>query len=493
VKAQEHTIARASRTAAALGLAAVLVLLAGAPALAAGVSVRQISAQAPSAAAAQTPADGDCAGQAAKVPAQETSKTLASAPAQAVDSTQETSKTLASAPEQNADSPQPTSKTLASEAAQAVDSAQETSKTVASLPAKGSASASPGKADESEEEPAEEAQAVEAPAAGQKAAKEQPSAAPKPAPTPAAHFDVSMMQIAVEAMVVEVNETFARDLGVDLVLTPRTDATPDNLELEGSTSKFPLDLDQLPVPVFEPDVGSKLDYGNPRSPGGRVDFLNRGRYGRLKGRVQALLEMGEAEIRTRPIVIALNGTKASIETVDEVPFQDIVFDGKGKAVLQVKYEKVGVKLDITPTIVEPVEKEMITLNLSNIEVSDVSHFITVRQVNRPVFVTSNAQSPKVTLHNGETLVIGGLKSRREVVMENRVPILGRIPLLGWLFKSHHKEIRDIDVLFYVTPYILPPGTNPILPFDFEHREVLYEPLASPQVGSMFEDMDPNEE
>lgn len=314
------------------------------------------------------------------------------------------------------------------------------------------------------------------------AAHAQDGGAPAGAETEKPGYDLSMMQVAIEARVVEVNENRSRDLGVDSIFDRRTGA-PSTLEVEGAASKFRPNLDALPGLVFDPSEGYVLSQSS-QTPGLNLEVVDEGNYGQLTGKLRALVERGDAEIRSRPIVVALNGTPAIIETVDEIPFQDIVHE-KGTYVLIVKFEKVGIKLTVTPSIQEPLEKELVELDLSNIEVSGVSRYETVRQVNRPVFVTSNANT-KVVLHNRETLLIGGLKSRREVVNENRVPILGALPLVGWFFRSEHRELRDTDIVFSITPHILPPGTNPILPFDFTNRAILDEPLASPTVDEPFD-------
>ncbi|MFC1601592.1 type II secretion system protein GspD [Candidatus Sumerlaeota bacterium] len=311
--------------------------------------------------------------------------------------------------------------------------------------------------------PAEEPSPPEAPAA---------VSAPTTSPDLSA-LGTSVMQVAIEALVVEINENRTRDLGIEYTFNRNELYHPDNI-LEAVDASLPITLPPVNVPVFD-DVGQLGGFALghiSRTPGigATLAGMDLGSAGRVSASLRALLEQGDAEIRTRPIAVALNGTKVTIETVDEIPFQDVVFKGNSDR-LDVKFEKVGVKLHVTPRIVEPLERQLIDLDLTKIEVSGVSTFITVRKVNRPVFVTSSANS-RIVLHNAETLVIGGLKSKREVVMEDRIPVLGRIPLLGWLFKSQHKEIQNTDVLFFLTPYILPPGVNPILPFDFEHDQVL---------------------
>ncbi|MFW5870143.1 MAG: type II secretion system protein GspD [Candidatus Sumerlaeota bacterium] len=286
-------------------------------------------------------------------------------------------------------------------------------------------------------------------------------------------IDLDNMQVAIEALVVEVNENQRRQLGVE-ILHNRNLTNADAFEYEGLRSRFLPGVDQLNIP----------DMGLTNEPAGfGLRLEDTGGYGSISMQIRALAESTGAEIRTHPIVIALHNTKAEIATVEEVPYQDVKFKN-GKGEIEIKFEKVGIKLVVTPTIQEPLEKGIVELNLHNIEVSQVSRFITVRDVNRPVFVTSNAET-NVALRNGETLVIGGLQSRREVLSESRTPVIGNIPLIGRLFSQESRQIRDTQIMFFITPYILVPGVNPILPYDFENRaEVL------PEIRDLVPEVDP---
>jgi len=152
-----------------------------------------------------------------------------------------------------------------------------------------------------------------------------------------------------------------------------------------------------------------------------------------------------------------------IETVNEVPVQTVMGAGQ----LTVEFRKVGVLMEVTPTI-ESLRPGVASLNVSRLEVSSVSSLITTRNVDRPVFVKSAAQQTKITLAAGETFVFGGLKTRRTDHVEERVPILGAIPWLGLLFSSQQDIERNLDVLFFITPISSPRGEFPGA-YDFKNN------------------------
>jgi general secretion pathway protein D len=60
----------------------------------------------------------------------------------------------------------------------------------------------------------------------------------------------------------------------------------------------------------------------------------------------------------------------------------------------------------------------------------------------------------IVVHNGDTAVLGGLIRDEESVVETKVPILGDIPVLGWLFKSNKKDSAKINLNIFITPKII---------------------------------------
>lgn len=333
-----------------------------------------------------------------------------------------------------------------------------------------------------------------APVAGAPGAPVPTPAAPTPTPTPTPtplptqvlelKDDPNVHMVAVEALVVEINEERTRDLGITYsgnqmrtVSTPGAapGAAPTVISTDGSgiidggLINLGRALSPVQVPVLLKGAGGQNQVGlDPRMPGLGISLtgMNVGS-GVIAARLRALLNTGDATIRTRPVAVALNKTPVRIETVNEVPVQSIIGGGQ----LNVEFRKVGVLMEVTPEIIS-LRPGVTTLNISRMEVSSVASLLTTRNVDRPVFTRSAAQQTKLTLATGETFVFGGLKTRRTEHTEDRVPILGSIPLLGLLFRSQHDVERHYDVLFFITPYILSPGENFLLPYDFKHQKAL---------------------
>jgi type II secretory pathway component GspD/PulD (secretin) len=279
--------------------------------------------------------------------------------------------------------------------------------------------------------------------------------------------EIDKKHIAIEAMVVEINEEFTRSLGLGYTLN-RDEGRAPNSNLKAIDVRFPFTPDMVSVPTFN-DANNSMGYvlgTTQQLPG--LGFRLSGMdiaMGRFSASLRALLLSGNAEIRARTIAVALHDTPVIIETVDEVPFQDVKYD-KGQSRLDVSYEKVGVKLKAKPRIMD-LAKERIELEIDELDLSSVTGYVTLQNVNRPVFAKSSANT-RVEINNGETFILGGFKIKRDVVKESGIPFLRRIPILGYLFKSEKKVQENKDVLFFITPYLLDPGASPILPYDFQH-------------------------
>jgi type II secretory pathway component GspD/PulD (secretin) len=111
-------------------------------------------------------------------------------------------------------------------------------------------------------------------------------------------------------------------------------------------------------------------------------------------------------------------------------------------------KKVGVRLLVTPRVAADS-----TLILSvNPEISEIIEYR--GQFNeRPVTATRSAVT-QVEMRSGETLMIGGLIREQELRIERKVPILGDIPLLRFLFRHETRQKQKVDLMIFITPHLL---------------------------------------
>lgn len=178
----------------------------------------------------------------------------------------------------------------------------------------------------------------------------------------------------------------------------------------------------------------------------------------------ALLELvarsEDVSIVSRPKVAVREGAQADIVNTRAIPFFNInSINANGTFQTKIEEVEVGVQMYIVPRIVGD---NTIVLNI-DIEVSqetgtavvlpistggdDVS-VITVPEISR------RGTKTIVRLEPGQAVILGGLISEREAERERKIPILGDIPVLGYLFKSRFVETKQTNVLFFIRPRIL---------------------------------------
>ncbi|MFH2001506.1 MAG: type II and III secretion system protein [Planctomycetota bacterium] len=168
--------------------------------------------------------------------------------------------------------------------------------------------------------------------------------------------------------------------------------------------------------------------------------------------IELVQRTSDSQILSAPEITVLNGHKAVIETGVKVPVQEVKTK-QNETWFQYKYENTGVKLVILPTLLmdETIQIEV------NGEVTTTSGDESVETqggtVNIPIFTTRNI-SNVVSVKDGEAFFLGGLLARSEIERVNKVPLLGDIPILGYLFKSKSTDLRETQIIFYIEPHIV---------------------------------------
>ena len=168
---------------------------------------------------------------------------------------------------------------------------------------------------------------------------------------------------------------------------------------------------------------------------------------------QAITSLTDVNVLSTPSIITTDNEPAEIIVADVIPFPtgSTVGDG-GVTVQTIQREPVGIRLSITPQISEG---DFLNLNILT-EVSAIREQ-PVAGLNTAQFgiaTTTRTADSSVVVKNGQTIVIGGLVQDRESILQNRVPVLGRIPVLGNLFKFKQRTSNKINLMILLTPRIV---------------------------------------
>ena len=275
-------------------------------------------------------------------------------------------------------------------------------------------------------------------------------------PPPAAPALEPILQVQMHVWISETSEQSRRELGTNLVYNRIPENRGSALQQINSNVFDPLDpafTVTLPAPdqsrflaPLRPDQAGSLDNGIQTQAGGGLNFTvmqtNNGTY---DGVFRAIEQGTDSDLLSKPELLVIDKITAEIHAGGEVPFQTLKVDNKGKANLQVEFKKIGVHMKITPFIGTD---NLIMLKIENLDVTDVARVDQVRGLDLPV-IAKRSQTGTVFVPNGQALVIGGLSSHVTRSSERRVPLLGKIPVPGTLFRDRSDEVMTTNLMIFV--------------------------------------------
>lgn len=178
--------------------------------------------------------------------------------------------------------------------------------------------------------------------------------------------------------------------------------------------------------------------------------------------IKALEDRGVARRLAEPNLIARSGQRASFLAGGEVPIPVSGDEGQ----ITVEYKKFGVGLEFTPTVLAD---GLISLEIAP-EVSSVDRSASVsigNGITVPSFVVRRAQT-SIDLKNGQSFMMAGLLQSENNMVNQSIPGLGKLPILGPLFSSKAYQRRETDLVIIVTPYLvkpMDPSKQPGVPTD----------------------------
>ncbi len=177
-----------------------------------------------------------------------------------------------------------------------------------------------------------------------------------------------------------------------------------------------------------------------------TDYLNIGAL------LRALQTDSDVNVLSTPNILTTDNQKAEIMVGQNVPFtvgqtQNATTGSQG-IFNTIERKDVGIKLSITPQISSD---DNVRLDI-NQEISDV---VAASAMNSAGLITNKrSATTTVVVKDRETMVIGGLIRDNVVSTESKVPLLGDIPVLGWLFKFKSTRVEKTNLMIFITPYII---------------------------------------
>jgi len=167
--------------------------------------------------------------------------------------------------------------------------------------------------------------------------------------------------------------------------------------------------------------------------------------------VTAILKMlasnNETKILATPILLVANNKKSKISLLTRIPYEETQANEEGKVISkQFKEAEAGIKLEMQPTIFKNYVK--LTLN------PKIDFALGGLEYGKKPILDSTHVETELTIKDGDTIIIGGLLYSKVVNIQNRVPLLGSIPILGRLFSSEEKTRLKKEVAIFITVNIV---------------------------------------
>ena len=252
-----------------------------------------------------------------------------------------------------------------------------------------------------------------------------------------AKVDVPVRQVMIEARVVEASDQFSRNLGVNMTY---------------NNAVVPTVATATAIPGATGGIGAGIATAGVAAPiGGPAGTMtailfNAANTRMLNLQLQALDTDSKGKIVSSPRVVTADKTEATIETGVQIPYQQASSSGATNVAFVTAALSLKVKPQITPD-----DNVLLDVKVNKDSVGTI--YAGVPSINTNKVIT------QVLVENGGTVVIGGVYTQTKTDADNKVPFLGDIPILGYLFKSTSSIDNKDELLVFITPKVMKDSLN----------------------------------
>ena len=271
-------------------------------------------------------------------------------------------------------------------------------------------------------------------------------------------IDVPVRQVMIEARIVEASDSFGRALGVKLGALDLNAANP-GYSVGGGNTRVSLPTGNylgvgeqtgqatitsgsyIPNTQFVNLPANTSTLGGASAASFALSLFSASAQKFLNLELSALEADGKGKIISSPRVITADQIKALIEQGTELPYQVATSSGA----TSIQFRKANLKLEVTPQIT-PEGNVILDVDVNKDSVGQ----------NTPAGFAIDTKHVKtqVLVENGGTVVIGGIYTQNEREDINKVPLLGDVPVLGYLFKNTVRSTGKTELLVFLTPRII---------------------------------------
>ena len=263
-----------------------------------------------------------------------------------------------------------------------------------------------------------------------------------------AKLDIPRDQVYVEGLMMETQVSKANSFGITILGATGS----GNLQKFGTGNQGDLsnllsnNITSLSGLFFGGGVGHQYDVPGPNGSTLKVNSVN--------GLITAIASQSGTNVLATPQILTLDNVEGVFENGEQVPILETTNATNGSTQTAVKQQKVALTLKITPQINKATR--FIKLKIDQKIEDFSSRALPAGVQNNGVGTVIRSLATTVVVRDKDTIAMGGLMRDKETNTISKVPLLGDIPVLGWLFKNSVKSVEKVNLLFFMTPKILAP-------------------------------------
>ncbi len=262
-------------------------------------------------------------------------------------------------------------------------------------------------------------------------------------------LDIRRRQVYVEAAIIEMSLAKQRELGFEFQAT-----NLGNIENSNNTTAVGgTNFGNIGGVIANGPAGAaQLNGLNVAAVKGTftfkgVEYLNVGAL------LHALQTDGDVNVLSTPNILTMDNQKAEIMVGENIPFVSGQIQSAasgGNIQTQINRQDVGIKLQITPQITSD---DNVRLEIKQ-EISDITATPGLNPNIVGPSTSKRSADTTVVIKDHQTMVIGGLIRDNVTTATSKVPLLGDIPILGWLFKFKTTKVEKTNLMIFITPYVI---------------------------------------
>ncbi|UCE49231.1 MAG: hypothetical protein JSW47_03635 [Phycisphaerales bacterium] len=271
--------------------------------------------------------------------------------------------------------------------------------------------------------------------------------------------DRTPKQVMVEVVIVDVQLNDDTEIGInwDLLSSKEYDIT----YRQNFTNRL------TTTPADDDTIANATAY-NTIGLGGDFSVIS----GTVRNVVALLQQKRDVEILASPRAMVVSGQSATIKAVEEVPYVEVsdTAAGGAGALTSTKFKEVGITLQVTSTITDGNNIFLTISAQQSVRTGDSGTGV-------PLVDTRQADT-SLMLTDGQIVVLGGLRRQQRTNQANQIPILGDIPLIGYMFKYKNVVVNNTELIVFISPHVYKEGEPIDADAMSKYKEITDRPTLS---------------